>query len=144
MQGFSLSTTVQVLPCPNCKETINTSMQVCPFCSAPIDHDAAEASADAFAKVNQACSDASYLKIMAGTALTFWLLRFVPFLSLIGIVGFIFLEIAIPVMAIRWWVKFGSVRTDDPDFSRARRTTMLVGIGAVLVILIVEIGSFVI
>ncbi len=136
-EGFSLSSAVRVFPCPNCKETINTSIQQCPFCSAQIDHSAAETAAEAFGKLNQAYSDASYLKIMAGSAFTFFLLRFVPFLSLIGIVGFMFLEAAIPVMAIRWWVKFGSIKTDDLDFARARRTAMGIGIGAILFLLLV-------
>ena len=73
---------------------------------------------------------------MVYTAFTFFLLKFVPFLGLLGIVGFMFLEIAIPVMAIRWWVKYNSATSDDRDFSRARRTTMFIGIGAVLYILL--------
>jgi hypothetical protein len=89
-------------------------------------------SAEAFGKVNQACSDASYLKIMAGCALTFFFLRFVPFLGLAGIVGFFFLEIAIPVMTIRWWIKFGSTKSADTEFVRAKRIAMLVGIGTIL------------
>jgi hypothetical protein len=134
--GFSLSSAVRVFPCLNCKETINTSMQQCPFCSAPIDHTAAETAAVAFGKVNQACSDASYLKIMAGSALTFLALRFVPLLSAIGAAGFLFLEFAIPVMAIRWWIKFGPIKTDDPEFVRARRTTMAIAIGAILFLIL--------
>ncbi len=69
---------------------------------------------------------------MAGCALTFFLLRFVPFLGLAGIVGFFFLEIAIPVMTIRWWIKFGSIKSADPEFVRAKRIAMLVGIGTML------------
>jgi hypothetical protein len=114
-------------------------MQQCPFCSVPVDHDAAETSAAAFGKVNQACSDASYLKIMAGSALTFFLLRFVPILGTIGVVGFLFLEFAIPVMTIRWWIKFGKIKTDDLEFARAKQTAMFVGIGAIIFFLAVFI-----
>jgi hypothetical protein len=123
------------MPCPNCKETINTSMQQCPFCSVAVDHE----SAAAFGKVNQACSDASYLKIMAGSALTFFLLRFVPILGTIGVMGFLFLEFAIPVMTIRWWIKFGKIKTDDLEFARAKQTAMFVGIGATIFFLAVLI-----
>lgn len=142
--GFSLSSAVKVYPCPNCKETINTSMQQCSFCSATIDHSSADAAAEAFSKVGQACSDASYLKIMAGSALTFFLLRFVPLLGLVGIVGFMFLEVAIPVMVIRWWIKFSSIKTDDPDFARAKRTALAVGTGAILFFLLIAIHTLVI
>jgi len=142
-QTLSLSSTVSVLPCPVCKQTINTSMQTCPFCSASIDHAAATASADAFARVNQAISDASYLKIMAATAGTFFLLRLVPFLGLLGLLGFWFLLIATPVWAIRWFVKFGALVTDDPEFLRARRTARLVGIGAAVIVLLVAAATII-
>jgi hypothetical protein len=38
---FSLSSGIQVFPCPNCRETINTSMAACTFCGTPIDRSAA-------------------------------------------------------------------------------------------------------
>jgi hypothetical protein len=139
VESLSLSSAVRVLPCPNCKETINTSMQQCPFCSVPIDHDAAETSAAAFSKVNQACSDASYLKIMAGSALMFFLLEFVPILGMIGGMGFLFLEFAIPVMTIRWWIKFGKIKTDELEFARAKQTALFVGIGATIFFLAILI-----
>ena len=142
-QGLSLSSEIRVFPCPNCKETINTSMQTCTFCSALIDHNAAAASAEVFAQVNQACSDASYLKILAGSALTFFLAEFIPFLGLVSTLGFRFLEVAIPVMSIRWWVKFGSLRTDDPDFASARRIAMWTGIGSGLFLMMVVVLSIV-
>lgn len=138
--SFSLSSRVEVFPCPNCKETINTTMQVCPFCSAALDHSAAVASAEAFAEVNQACSDGSYLKIMAGSAAGFFLLRFVPFIAHIGIVGFWFLCVAVPFMVIRWFVKFGAIRTDDQEFTRARSAAFDVGIGAAIFLLFVAVG----
>src|ERR1700722_6656675 len=85
---LSLSSTVQVFPCPNCSETINTSVQQCPFCSASIDRAAAEQSAAATSRISQACSDASYLKIMLGILIPFGILIFFPFLGLAGMVGF--------------------------------------------------------
>jgi endogenous inhibitor of DNA gyrase (YacG/DUF329 family) len=121
-----------VFPCPNCKETINTTLQQCPFCSATIDLAVAEDSAAATSRISQACSDASYLKVMAWSLLTFFFLTLAPFLSLAGVVGLWFLRIAIPVMLIRWWIKFGSIRTDDPDFARAKRAAITVGIVALL------------
>ena len=51
---------------------------------------------EAFARVNQACSDASYLKIMACSSFTFLFLRLFSFLSLLGAIGFWFLELAVP------------------------------------------------
>jgi len=110
-------------------------MLQCPFCSTPIDSTAAQNAAAATGRVSQACSDASYLKVMAWALLTFLGLMFVPFLGLAGIVGLWFLRVAIPVMAIRWWIKFGSIKTDDPDFARAKRTAIIVGIIGLLALL---------
>ncbi|HEY1744207.1 MAG TPA: hypothetical protein VGG18_13645 [Granulicella sp.] len=69
---------------------------------------------------------------MAWSLLTFFLLMFVPFLGLADAVGLWFLRIAIPVMVVRWWIKFGSIKTDDPDFTRAKRAAIIVGIVALL------------
>lgn len=117
--SLSLTSAVAVLPCPNCQETINTSMQVCPFCSVPIDRDAAEVSAAATSKISQACSDASYLRIILGLLIPFGVGIFFPFLGLLGMGGFVFIKYALPVMIIRWWIKYGRIRTTDPDFAAA-------------------------
>lgn len=137
--SFSLASDVRVLACPNCGQTINTSMTACPYCNAAVDAGAAEAAAAQMSKVNQACSDASYLKIMLGVMTAFLGLCFIPIMGLIGVVGFWFLTFAVPFMAIRWWVKFGSLRADEEDFRRAKRTAIFVSIGAV-VILILRLG----
>jgi hypothetical protein len=132
-----LSPSVSVLPCPACNQTINTSMQACPFCSFPLDHDAAAASAETFARINQAISDASYLKIMAGAIGAFFLIGFLPFLGFLGTLGFWFLTVATPVMVIRWFVKFGHLQSADPDFISARQAAITVAIIAALVLLAV-------
>ena len=139
---LSLSSTVQVFPCPNCRETINTSVQQCPFCSTPIDRAAAEQSAAATSKISQACSDASYLKVMLGILIPFGILIFFPFLGLAGLVGFVFLKYAVPVMTVRWWVKYGRLKTTDPDFSKARGTVILVSTISFLVLVFLHVNFF--
>lgn len=124
--AFNLTSAIQVFPCPNCRETINTTAQTCPFCGTAIDHAAAEHSAAKTARISRAVSDASYIRIMLGLLIPFFLLIFVPLLNLIGVVGFWFLKIAIPVMTVRWWVLYGRIRTTDPDFPKARRTALIV------------------
>ena len=140
--SLSLSSTVAVLPCPNCKQTINTSMQTCPFCSATIDHAAAAASAEVFARVNQAISDAGYLKVMAGAIGGFFLVSLLPFVGGLGNLGFLFLVIATPVMVIRWFVRFGNLTSSDPDFVSARHAATAAGIVSVAVLLIL-IAAFI-
>jgi hypothetical protein len=139
---LSLSSTVRVFPCPNCRETINTSVQHCPFCSTPIDRAAAEQSAAATSRISQACSDASYLKVMLGILIPFGILIFFPFLGLAGMVGFVFIKYAVPVMTIRWWIKYGRIKTTDRDYSSARGTVILVSAISFLVLLFVRVSLF--
>jgi len=139
---LSLSSAVQVFPCPSCGETINTSVQQCPFCSAPIDRATAAQSAAETSRISQACSDASYLKIMLGILIPFGLSILTPFLGLIGIVGFVFIKYAVPVMTIRWWVKYGRLKTTDSDFRKARGTVILVSAISFLVLLFARVTFF--
>jgi hypothetical protein len=119
---------VSVFPCPSCRNTIDTTAQQCRFCGAAIDPVAAAAAAKATSRVSQACNDASYLRIAAVTLLVFLGVMFIPFFGLVGVLGYWFLSIAIPVLTIRWWIKFGGIKTEDPDFPHARGTVIIIGI----------------
>jgi hypothetical protein len=132
----STSTNAGIFECPVCKQTIDSSSTKCRFCSATIDLAAAELAAEKMAKVNQACSDASFLRTMAITILVFLGFMFVPFLSILGISGYWFLMFAVPFMTIRWWVKFGAIRADDRDLKRARTTVIVVSVLGPLPLLI--------
>lgn len=108
----------QTFPCPNCNEIINDSMQECRFCHAPIDPQAARAAGELQARVNQACSDASYTATAAYVMLAFLLLDLVPFIPLVR-VAYLLTFFAVIGMVIRWQVKFGGLRTRDQDYKRA-------------------------
>jgi hypothetical protein len=129
---LSFASDIKVFPCPNCRETINTSMTECPYCRTAIDAAAASRAAEETSKISQACSDASYLRIMAWALLTFFGLMFVPLLNLLGVAGLWFLRFAIPFMVIRWWIRFGKIRTADVDFRRAKQSVIVVSIVATL------------
>jgi hypothetical protein len=142
MGTLSLSSIVHVFPCPSCQETINTSIQECPFCTTPIDHATAEQSAATTSRISQACSDASYLKIMLSILIPFGLSIFVPFLSLAGLVGFVFIKYAIPVMTIRWWARYSCLTPTDSDFHNARGTVILVSAISFLVLFFLRVNFF--
>ena len=133
--GLSLSSAIEVFPCPNCGETINTSLNSCPFCSIAVDHAAALVSAAETSKISQACSDASYLKIMAWGLLAAVAFLLVPFIGLAGAAGLWFLRFAIPFMAVRWWIRFGAIKTTDPDFAKAKKTVVIVSVVAAIALL---------
>jgi hypothetical protein len=124
----STSTNAGIFECPVFKQTIDSSSTKCRFCSATIDPAAAEVATEKMAKVNQACSDASFLRTMAFAILVFLGLMFFPILNMLGSLGYDFLMFAVPFMTIRWWVKFGAIKADDRDFKRAKGTVIVVTI----------------
>ena len=65
---------------------------------------------------------------MAISILVFFGVTFIPFVGLLGICGYYFLMFAVPIMTIRWWIKFHAIRSDDRDFKRARTTVIVVSL----------------
>ncbi len=128
---------VKVFPCPNCGETINNLAEICPFCAAPIDPAAAMAAVAETSRVSAACSDASLLKITAGSLLTFFALMFVPFFGTIGGVAYFCLSFVLPFMAVRWWIKYGRIKTTDADFAPARRSALIASAVSLLALIAV-------
>ncbi|MGO8760228.1 MAG: hypothetical protein ACLQG3_19110 [Terracidiphilus sp.] len=129
--GFTIGAAMgepTIFDCPNCKETIDANAETCRFCGVKVDHEAARRSAVLLARVNQACSDASYLKSTALTLPVFFLVRFVPFIAPAGTIGFWGLLVALPLWALRWLLKYRGIETDDPEFRRARSTVKWTGI----------------
>jgi hypothetical protein len=111
----------KTFPCPNCKEIINDSMEVCRYCSAPVDREAASAAAEIQSRVNRACSDASFLRTAAVAMFALLALSLVPLISLFMYLGFIVNFLAVLVMIIRWQAKFGRLETSDLDYRRSKR-----------------------
>jgi hypothetical protein len=125
-----------IFECPVCKQTIDASAEKCRFCSATVDRVAAQIAAQKLSKINQACSDASFLRTAAMSLLVFLGVIFIPFMGLLGAAGYYFLLFAIPFLVIRWWLKFHSIRTEDSDFKRARITVIVISVLIVIPILL--------
>ncbi|MGA9996343.1 MAG: hypothetical protein WBP93_13075 [Pyrinomonadaceae bacterium] len=116
-----MSALPQTFPCPNCREIINDTMETCRYCSVPIDRQIALHAAATQSRVNEACSDASYIKT---AAIAMWVFLGLSFIPLTGIFGYAFLVTLIVVIAllVRWQVKFGDILTADPDYVQAKRS----------------------
>lgn len=117
-----------IFECPNCRQTIDASAPQCRFCLANIDPAVAQVAAQKMAEINQACSDASFLRTAAISIFVFIGIMFIPFMSLLGVLGYNFLLFAVPFLSIRWWIKFHKIRADDVDFRRARKTVIIVSV----------------
>lgn len=107
-------------PCPSCKEIINDRAEQCKYCGAPIDKGVAQFAAEVQSKVNQAYSDASYLKTAAFALLTLLAISLIPFVPLV-LYGAVFIFFSLIVMIVRWQLKFSNINTTDPDYQKAKR-----------------------
>ena len=86
----------------------------------------AEKAAKTLARVNQACSDASFMRTAAIALLGTFAMMFVPLVSWYGTWGCLILFVAVLVMVLRLWLRFWSIETEDEDFVRARRTVAVI------------------
>ena len=111
--------TTHTLPCPSCNEFINDSMFQCRFCHALIDPRAARAAAELQARVNEACSEASYAASTAYVMFALLLLSVLPFIPLVW-VAYLLTFFAVIILVVRWELKYGGLVTRDPDYRRAR------------------------
>jgi hypothetical protein len=127
---------LRTFPCPNCLEIINETMRACPHCAAPVDPEAAGAAAELQDKVNQACSDASYLRTAAVVMFGFLGLSLIPFVPLV-FWGFLITFVAVVVLLVRWQSRFGRLQSADPDYAQARRSR---NVALVLWVLAVPVG----
>ena len=124
--------------CTSCNEMVNESMQHCPFCKVAIDPQTAIAAAELQDKANQSYSDANYARTAAIAMWVFLGLSFIPFLPLVGW-GFVATFIVVMVMLIRWQVKFGGLKTADPDYIKAKRSRNIA-----LILWLVAIPGFIV
>jgi hypothetical protein len=138
-----LTEELDVCECPKCGETIDAKADVCRFCGAKIDHEAAEKSSHLLARVDQACSDASYLRNTAVIALCLppgiliGLARNPRFIAHVGfqnaLLGFCVLVLLVaspfPLWTLRWWTKYAKLTGDDDEFQNARTAVKAIGTG---------------
>jgi hypothetical protein len=146
-EGFTIgaaSYTSTLFQCPKCNETIDNTAETCRFCGHPVDHESAVQAAEILSKINHACSDASYMKSSAAAMPVFFVLRYLPFFSTLGGIGFTGLSVGVPIWALRWWLKYGSITSDDAEFLRARKTVKVVGFCALAVFLLLVVAPFMI
>lgn len=134
-----MGTLPSIFECPACGETIDASADNCRFCGAAVDKNLALHRAMILAKVNRACSDATYMRTCALALPVFFVLRFIPFLNMLGAVGFIGLSFVIPVWAIIWWSRFSDLESQDSDYVRSRKAVRIAGIVVAIVLFVLVI-----
>ncbi len=105
--------------CPNCNEMISEDAKQCRFCSMIIDPGVAEVIAGRQEKVNQAYSDASYLR---RTAVAMYVFLAVSNFFTLAYWGFLITFWLGLFLVVRWQMKFSELLTNDPDYGRAQNS----------------------
>jgi len=140
---------LDVFECPKCGQTIDTSAEVCRFCGAKVDHKAAQQGAHLLARVDLACSDASYLRntavimLLLPPGVLIGLARNPRFIVQVGfqnvLLGFCALVLLVstpfPLWTLRWWTKYASLSSEDDEFQDARKVVKAVGTGTAAALL---------
>jgi hypothetical protein len=109
---------LRTFPCPNCQEIVDDSATACRFCKAEIEPATAGLAIALQEKVNRACSDASFVEVVAIATLAFLLLTSTP-LAFLFFWGFVITFVMVPALIIRWLIKFSRLRTPDRDYRKA-------------------------
>jgi hypothetical protein len=153
---FPDSPTFRVFSCPHCGCTMNTTQSRCPYCATAVDPETAQTAAAALSVLDQAVSDASYIRIVAITILTAvptgfgWLaqMHVTPLLFMYssrvlrGAPGMLYaagLVMALGIcgvfgMCLRWWLRFAGLESLDADFLVVRRRVIFSSVGAALLV----------
>jgi hypothetical protein len=101
---------------------IYSDVTSCRFCSAPLDAQAAEAAANNQKEVNNACNQAKWIRHMGVSMWVLLALSFVLTLGQAGVLAFFFL---IPALLVYWQIKYGRLKTADPDYVKAKRDRLI-------------------
>ena len=112
---------LHTIRCPNCQETIDSESTDCRFCHAQIDPVNAAAEAAVQTKVNHACSEAAYLESAGVVMFAFLFLTWFHLLYLF-FWGFLATFVLVPVLLVRWQIRFSRIDSDDSDLKKARRS----------------------
>lgn len=115
----------RTFPCPNCNQLVMADVETCRHCSSPIDAAVAEAAATTQDQVNRSYSDAMVIRNLAVGMWVFFLIRFIPFVGIVGWVGMLGLLVGVPFKLILWQVRFGRIKTSDPDYKKAKTNRLI-------------------
>jgi hypothetical protein len=113
---------IEVIRCPHCKEFVNARSELCRFCHGYIDTLTTQRSAEEQQKVNEACNEAMLVRNAAWVYAIFTgLYVLLPlFANFFGVAALLMLA-TVPLMLIRWQLRYGRLQTDDPDYPKAKR-----------------------
>lgn len=117
-----------MVQCHNCLEFINASLTNCRYCGTVVGVENPPVEGNAKSKVADASRDGYLLTIMArALAVCFIALTFSIF-SKLALAGFLILLAAVPMMLIRWWVKYRGLQIEEHGYKVARLSAVMAAV----------------
>ncbi len=107
--------------CPNCGQFVNNTMTSCKFCSATFDEQILETSIAGQDRINDAYRAASNARILAGAMTLFFLLSFVPLISIVTTWVFRIIFLILPFFLIAWLIKYSGLDKSIPEIKDSRK-----------------------
>ncbi|MEP6946962.1 MAG: hypothetical protein ABJA02_13655 [Acidobacteriota bacterium] len=96
-------------------------MTSCKFCSAELQPELISGLVVGQERTDTAYNSASKLRILAGAMWAFFFLSFLPFFGFVLSWAFYVIAVLIPILLIVWYVKYGDLKTLDPEFKTAKK-----------------------
>lgn len=118
----------EVFRCPGCKELVNNTMAACPHCSLSLEGQTIKDSIEVQDRVNNAYNSASNVRILAGAMWMAFFFSFIPFIGIIGRIGFWLAFVGVPIALIVWLIRYGRIPKTEPEIKDSRRF-LLAGLG---------------
>lgn len=135
--------------CPNCKELVNNTMTSCSHCSLELNEQTVSDSIATQERINSAYNSANNVRILAGAMWAFFFFSFLPFIGIIGRLGFYMAFVGVPFWLVVWMIRFGNINKSEPNIDEARKFLLTaLGIWAiypvlyVVLIILVFVGAF--
>lgn len=125
-------------------------MTSCANCSLQLDEQTMSKSIAIQDRINTAYNSASNVRILAGAMWMFFLFSLIPFIGIIGRIGFYLAFAGVPLFSIIWMVRYGNISKSEPDIAGARKYLLTaLGIWAlypvmvIVFVTLVSVGAFV-
>lgn len=121
--------------CPNCSEPMAATAKFCSACGLPVDWKRKQESEEEKKQVKKAGDQAYAMMLTAIALIPFYLMHYLPFVGLVGSIGFLLILVVVPSWAIRWWDKHGKLESTSAEYTKAKNTVLIAGTATTLLLI---------
>mgnify|MGYP000246397226 CR=1 FL=1 len=111
----------ELVQCHNCLEFVSASLTNCRFCGAVITAENVRVEETLQAKLAQANREGNLLKLLSRALTVCFLALTFSIFSKLALAGFLLLLVVVPILLVRWWVKYGRLPSEEQAYLTAKR-----------------------